>query len=146
LVHDRYLYLPLLGLLLVVVSAAAELTGRVVRPPARAGWAVLAAAAALALPLAAQTARYASAWTSNLALWEWGTRTDPTSAFGQSMLGVYLEAAGRLPEARAAFDRSIAITPLTSAYLGRAEIGVAEGRFAEAEGDVRLVLRDFPGN
>ena len=47
----------------------------------RGGQLVFICAAVISVPLAAQTVRYNSAWTSNLALWEWGVRSDPTSAF-----------------------------------------------------------------
>ena len=205
-VHDRYLYLPLLGALLVLVSAGEQIASkamgeteaagpsRIVDPAGRqgkarlagkaghtgevreaghagdsgdsanaggardvrrarhaggvvrAGWAVFGLAAAASIPLSVQTVRYARAWTSNLALWEWGIRTDPTSSVSQSMLGVYLQAAKRYPEARAAFDRALAITPVTGAYMGRAEISIDERRFAEAEADLRQVLSIFPDN
>lgn len=143
-VHDRYLYLPLLGALLIVVPLIASLASLALRAGARAAWIALAISAAMSLPLAVETLHYGVAWTGNLVLWQWGTLTDPSSAFSESMLGIYLRQAGRLPEARAAFDRALAITPVTSAYLGRAEINVAEKRFADAESDLRQVLESYP--
>lgn len=151
-VHDRYLYLPLLGLLLVLLPAAGALAGRLAGSPARGAGAVLVVFAAAAVPLAAQTWRYNSAWMSDVALWEWGVRSDPTSAFNANQLAVALHEAARgkdgrfdaamLERARAAADESLRLDPdMLNARMVRSEIFIEQGRFAEAERDLGEALR-----
>ncbi len=93
----------------------------------------------VAIPLGAQTIRYNRAWTSNLALWEWGVRSDPNSSFNYQQYGVQLQEAKRLEEAIAAFDRSIAIHPAPATTVARATALIDQKRFSEAERDLRQV-------
>jgi len=135
LVHDRYLYLPLLGLLMAVVPALPRAEGL-----------VLGVALCLSLPLGLATARYAAAWTSERALWERGVRSDPGSAFNWAQYAHALMQEGRLGPARDAVDRALGIGPVTSGFLTRAEIAMRQRRFPEAEGDLLKVLADQPDN
>jgi tetratricopeptide (TPR) repeat protein len=91
------------------------------------------------VPLGAQTVRYNRAWSSNLALWEWGVRSDPNSALNYQQYGVQLQIAKRLEEAVAAFNRSMEIAPAASTYVGRGTALIAQQKFAEAERDLREV-------
>ena len=147
LVHDRYLYLPLLGLLMLAVPALASVCKRTLAGDAqRAGWTCAALVVLAVVPLGLQTVRYNQAWLSELALWEWGVRSDPTSAFNHSQHGVALRGAGRNAEALQAFDRALDIEPVTDAFLNRAGIALDEGRFAKADRDLGRVLDAFPDN
>jgi predicted Zn-dependent protease len=85
-------------------------------------------------------------WTSELSLWTRGVWTDPGSAINWSLLGNARLRAGDAPGAREAFDRALAIAPVTSALLDRAELSLNEGRVEEAEADLRRVLANFPDN
>ena len=140
LVHDRYLYLPLLGFLILLAAAViqgVERFGIGIRRP----WLFLfVLAMILSVPLAAQTVRYNHAWTSNLALWEWGVESDPTSAYAHQQHAVYLQEAKRLDEAVAALNHSIEIKPIASTYVVRAAIWIEQQKFAEAERDLRAVV------
>jgi protein O-mannosyl-transferase len=140
LVHDRYLYVPLLGFLMLVIPAFASWLQRmggerIVRPSLL----IFIFAMIVSVPLGAQTVRYNRAWTSNLALWEWGVRFDPSSAFNYQQYGVQLHEAKRLDEAVAAFDRSIEIAPMASTYVTRGTALIEQQKFAEAERDLREV-------
>ena len=147
LVHDRYLYLPLLGLLMALAPPLAEAAGRLFHLDApRAHGVVLGLALCLSVPLAMKTARYAAAWTSELALWERGIRSDPGSSFNWAQYARALAQDGRLDAARAASDRALAIGPVTSGFLTRAEIALRQGRFPDAEADLLKVLADQPDN
>lgn len=141
LVHDRYLYLPLLGFLMVAVPAVASLleplAGERMR---RRVPLVFVCALIVSLPLAAQTVAYNRAWTSNLALWEWGVRSDADSAFNYQQYGVALHDAGRLDEAVRAFDRSIEIRPSPTAFLARGTALIDQKKLPEAERDLRDVI------
>jgi tetratricopeptide (TPR) repeat protein len=94
----------------------------------------------VSVPLAAQTVRYNRAWTSNLALCEWGTRSDPNSAENYQRYGAALYDAKRLEDAVAALNRSIEIAPTATTYIVRASAFVDQHRFAEAEHDLRAVI------
>jgi tetratricopeptide (TPR) repeat protein len=137
LVHDRYLYLPLLGFLLLTVPLLAALCQRFAGDRPLGSWLIFAFGAIVAIPLGAQTIRYNRAWTSNLALWEWGVRTDPNSSFNYQLYGVQLQEAKRPEEAIAAFDRSIAIHPTPATTVARATALIDQKRFADAERDLR---------
>jgi tetratricopeptide (TPR) repeat protein len=140
LVHDRYLYLPLLGLLLVVVPALQSVLLARRFPPRL----IAALVVAVCTLLSAQTIRYTRAWTTEPGFWEYAARMDPTSAFNQTRYANCLLQAGRRQEARRAFDLAIKSSPgMTYPYLGRAQLAVEEGRFADAEQDLRLVLSWF---
>lgn len=141
LVHDRYLYLPLLGFLILLVPVWTSLlqwigTERMLRPSLL----IFILAVLISVPLGAQTVRYNHAWTSNLALWEWGVRTDPGSAYVYQQYGVHLHEAKRVDEALAAFNRSIEITPIASTYVVRANALMDQKRFSEAEADLRAIM------
>jgi hypothetical protein len=140
LVHDRYLYLPLLGFLILVIPPLASLLQRIggerIVPPSLL---IFVIAMLVSVPLGAQTVRYNRAWTSNLALWEWGVCADPSSAFSYQQYGVHLQEAKRLEDAVAAFNRSIEIAPMASTYVARGTALIEEQKFAEAERDLREV-------
>ena len=141
LVHDRYLYVPLLGFLILTVPAIASLLQRAVSER-MSRWPLLVFILAMivSVPLAAQTVRYNRAWTSSLALWEWGVRSDPNSAYSYQLHGTSLYEAKRLEEAVAAFTRSIEIAPTASTYVVRATACIDQHKFAEAERDLRAVI------
>ncbi|HKP03874.1 MAG TPA: tetratricopeptide repeat protein [Chthoniobacterales bacterium] len=140
LVHDRYLYLPLLGFLMLVIPVLASLLERVAGEAAKRGpMLIFVFAVVVAVPLGAQTLRYNQAWTANLALWEWGVRSDPNSAFNYQQYGVKLQEAKKLADSVAAFDKSIAIRPMDATIVSRATTLIDLQRFAEAERDLRGV-------
>ena len=148
LVHDRYLYVPLLGFLILVVPAFTSLLQRIGGERiARQSLLVFLVAMIVSVPLAAQTVRYNRAWTSNLALCEWGARSDPSSAENYQRYGAALLDAKRLEDAVAALNRSIEIAPTASTYIVRASAFIDQHRFAEAEHDLRAVIsqKKVPG-
>lgn len=146
LVHDRYLYLPLLGFWMVALAGLAAALERVGGGRARATSWTVAVAALLVVPFALQTWRYNRAWTSEVALWELGVRVDPSSAFNLAQYGYALHREGRVDEALEALDRALAIGPVTTALLTRGEIRREQGRFAEARLDLELVVSAQPTN
>jgi tetratricopeptide (TPR) repeat protein len=139
-VHDRYLYLPLLGFLILLVPAFTSLLQRIGgERMTRSLFPIFIAALVVSVPLAAQAVIYNRAWTSDLALSEWGTRSDPTAALNYQRYGTSLYEAKRLEEAVAAFNRSIEIAPTASTYVVRATAWIDQHKFAEAERDLRAV-------
>ena len=141
LVHDRYLYIPLLGFLILVIPALTSLLQRIGgERMVRQSLLIFIVAMIVSVPLGAQTVSYNRAWTSNLALWEWGVRADPSSAFNYQQYGVHLQEAKRLEEAVAAFNRSIEIAPMASTYVARGTALINQQKFAEAERDLREAI------
>lgn len=145
LVHDRYLYLPLLGFCILLFGALARLIEAAGASPRAAQRACIVAAAIATPPLLWQTIDYNAAWRTNLGLWERGVKIDPGSASSWQQYGVYLNEAGRTDEAREALDRALAIEPLTNAYLARADVAAAQGRWNDSIADARLVIEKIPG-
>jgi protein O-mannosyl-transferase len=140
LVHDRYLYVPLLGFLILVIPACTSWLQRIGGERiVRQSLLIFIVAMIVSVPLAAATVRYNRAWTSNLALWEWGVRADSSSAFSYQQYGVHLQEAKRPEEAVAAFNRSIEIAPMASTYVTLGNTLIEQQKFAEAERDLREV-------
>jgi Flp pilus assembly protein TadD len=144
-VKDRYLYLPLLGFLMIIVPAAAQLLARLpnVQTRRRVGW---AATALLVLFLSAKTFQYNFAWRSELSVWEWAVRSDPRSATNMAGLGVAQMLAGRLEDARLTLDRSLDTHVTSDALSARAELALNQQRFADAAIDCQSLLQMQPDN
>jgi tetratricopeptide (TPR) repeat protein len=141
-VHDRYLYLPLLGFLIMIVPAVAALLERAKLTEAnRRPWLILAIALALCVPLSAQTFRYNRAWLSNEALWLWGLRHDPDTSFNYVQYGAELYLQKRYAESAEAYDRSLQIREHNLGYLGRGTSLIELERFDEAERDLKTVIQ-----
>lgn len=144
-VHDRYLYIPVLGLLLLAAPFAASLIAR--RTDELRARAIVAIALVVACaPLGVQTVLYGRAWMDDLPLWQRAVALDPDSSFNQVQLASYLVPEGRLAEARAALERALEINEVTNAYLGLSEIDMEERRYADAESRLLTVLERQPTN
>lgn len=144
LVHDRYLYLPLLGFLMLVVPELARLLSRVFEDQGnRMEWALAGLALLLCVPLGVQTVRNNRAWLSELALWERSIQVDPNSAWNYQQYGAELLAEGKPDAALAAFDRSIAIKPSPQALMGRGRGYADKKKYASSEADFQAVI-DMP--
>ena len=146
-VNDRHAFLSLLGFLIIAFTALDTVLVR------NAGWtrpaahrACLAAAAALCIPLAIKSALYTRAYASGQTFWEESVRSDPTSAFALTQYGRILKDQTRYDDAVAVFDRALTIAPLSTAYLLRAETRIEQRQFAQAEDDLRHVLKLDPAD
>ncbi len=147
LVHDRYLYLPLLGFWLLALGAPAVLAREHGSPHRRAiEVATTGLAALLVVGFTTVTASYAKSWTSELALWRRAVDTDPTSAYNWAQLGSALLAQGQSKEALVALDHALEIAPVTTALLDRAFIESRQGQLVDAERDLRRVQVEQPDN
>ncbi len=129
-VHDRYLYLPLLGILIVIFTSL----DRLLDPKF-----LLAASIVVAVPLGAQTFLQNRVWANDLALWDHAVRIDPDSATNQVQYGVALSGAGRNQEAISAFNAALDIEPSAYAYLGRAQSLIKSEQFEEAVWDLQTL-------
>jgi tetratricopeptide (TPR) repeat protein len=137
-VHDRYLYLPLFGLLIVVFSLLDEFF-----KPKFAGKSetfLVALGIILAIPLSLQTFFYNQVWKNNLALWSHNARIDTASATTFVNYAAELSGAGRYAEAVEAYNRSLENRPTALAYMGRARNLMALKRNDEAIRDLETAI------
>jgi tetratricopeptide (TPR) repeat protein len=143
-VKDRFLYLPLLGFLMIIVptvAAALRKLGGGDRAARRLGFALTAC---VAIALAGRTIAYNRAWRSEVALWENAVRTDPTSALNHQSLAVALIDAKQYARARPELTRAIEIAPVALSYLALADLDLAEQRYADATADAEEAIRLAP--
>lgn len=132
-VHDRYLYLPLLGLLMLVVPVAAKYLGE---------QNVVIVAVILSVFAAVQTVRYNTAWANDLSLWTWTTAVDDSS-FSSMQYGSALAEAGRDADSITAFSAAIAKKPVPRGYIGRGRGYLKAKQYQKAEADLLKAIQ-FP--
>lgn len=166
LVHDRYLYIPLFGLLLMLLGFVMWLARRL--PEDRLQIGVLTFSTIAMSILGWQTLRYGDAWKSNLSLWAWGYREAPKSQFAVHHYALELlnrstsldsksmkaDQEGRLvdaakmrsdaqrdrQEAEKLFGEALSIGPSGTSYLAMAETLMGEERYGEAERVLKMVI------
>jgi tetratricopeptide (TPR) repeat protein len=137
---DRYLYVPAIGLWLILgdqlVRVSVQVSDRLAARPRLARPAALwsaACGAALLLALAAGTFDVARAWSGDVALFTRVVERYPGKAFGHHNLGTaYLDRAGDLDGAERELERALALDP-------------AFPRLRTQLGWVRLRRGDSPG-
>lgn len=136
-VHDRYLYLPLLGFLLLMFPYLVDLFEKINKKNTNniiLGFVVL-----ISILLSIKTYTYNKVWTNELSLWTQSVTVDPTSAFNYSQLGSVLSDNGRINEAVLAYNNSLDIKPTPLAYMGRARNLLAQKKYEEAIWDLQTV-------
>ncbi|MGQ0543188.1 MAG: tetratricopeptide repeat protein [Blastocatellia bacterium] len=131
-VHDRYLYLSLLGMLTFLFLLVPSTN--------RAPKFVLAATLALAFLLGFQTLRYSSVWKSDLSLWRHSVTIDQSSSFNWLQLGSVLTEKELIDEAIDAHNKSLAIRPSALALVGRARNQITKRESNAAITDLKEVL------
>ena len=136
-VHDRYLYLSLLGFLMVTGSYVFDK----LRESAKALRVAGAVSIAIIVFLGIQTIVYNRVWSSNHSLWEYNVKADPNSAASFAQFASELSDEGRYAEAISAYDRSIQIKETPLALMGRARNLIARGRYDEAVADTEKVIK-----
>jgi tetratricopeptide (TPR) repeat protein len=105
-VAERFLYLPMVGL---VLAAGPVLDRLAARPGWR--WPVLGATTGLVLIFAAGTSARLPVWRDDLTLYGNITKTSPDSANAFYNLGTAYQSRGRLSEAAAAYRSSLGLRP-----------------------------------
>jgi tetratricopeptide (TPR) repeat protein len=142
-VHDRYLYLPLCGAILMLSQLIYDAARRIGKRSGR-GMGVTVAGALAAL-LAVLAYQQNPTWANEVALWEQAAKTDPTSAHASAQYGEALRQAGKFSQARSELERSLALNPdLRTSNLALGMLAVAEKRFIEAERLLRHILAALP--
>ncbi len=148
-IADRYVYVPLIGLSLLIAWEAAQWWPR-------ATWArtvgVIVAVAVLGLCVM-QTRRQLPHWENNITLFRRAVEVSPHSATARKNLGEALARAGRFAEALVEYEKALQIHPTDAAILS--DLGTVLlrlGRADEAVQRLRAALEtnpndpDFPFN
>jgi tetratricopeptide (TPR) repeat protein len=136
-VHDRYLYLPLLGFLMLILPYLIEKLEKITRRGEI--HVALILTIAIGLPLAFQTFSYNRVWATDLSLWQNSVRVDPNSSFNWLQLGAEFLEKEKFDEAAKAYNNSIDIKPSPLALMGRARIFIAQNQPEEAVWDLQTV-------
>jgi len=145
LVHDRYLYLPVLGWLGLAGLGLAAVRQELPRlAPSRRR----AVAGGLGLALLATCVTKVLAlvpdYRDERSLFRAAVANDPGASFHWAQLAATELRLGQFAAAAAAADRALALQPVTAALLVRADLAARERRFAAAEADLEAILRTFP--
>lgn len=130
-VHDRYLYLPLLGILILITLFATKFIKEKY---------ILVIAAIISLPLCFQTFSYNTAWASELALWSSAAKID-RGADTLSQYGSELSEQGKVDEAIQIYTESLTDRPLPRSFLGRGRNLLLKKKYAEAEKDFGAIIQ-----
>lgn len=137
-VHDRYLYLPLLGFLLMVFPYLAEILQK--KFPEKSEKFLLIIGVLLSVPLAVQTFINNEYWKNEIALWEHNIKVDPSSAFNFSQYGYALLEKEKYAEALEAFNQSLDIHSSANTLMGRARANIFLNNYEEAVWDLQTVI------
>ena len=143
---DRYSYVPLIGVFVMIAWGAGELAERARGfTGARRVAGVLAVLLVGALALAAS--RQVRTWESGVTLWERVLATGGSSTVSHNNLGVALQKAGRFDEAASQLREAIRLEPRHArAHSNLGNVQFAQGRYAEAIRTYDEALRLDPGH
>ena len=137
-VHDRYLYLPLLGYLLMLFPYMAEILRK--KMPAKTETGLIILGVLASLPLAVQTVINNQYWKNELALWEHNIKIDPSSSYSYMLYGTALNQSGNYAEALEAFNRSLDNRQTALGLMGRARANIFLNNYEEAVWDLKTVV------
>jgi protein O-mannosyl-transferase len=139
LAHDRYLYLPLAGILMLIVPELVRLISPSEKDPRRKMLTV--GFGALAIVLAIKTVSYNSVWFSSETLWRYAVTIDPQSAHA------WFNLASATPDQReslAAYERSLSMRPTYTAFVGKSRALISLGNNEAAVGAARSAIAADP--
>jgi tetratricopeptide (TPR) repeat protein len=147
---DRFLYLPLAGLVLAAGSGLAWLVGKGKGPGPLKSLRVLgpflfAGAIGLVAALGIATVRQTAVWQDNVGFFQYCVDLAPENAEAHNMLGKALSHRGRWSDAIAHYQKAVEIVPdypQAHSNLGLALLRL--DRYAEAERELRIVLSLTP--
>jgi hypothetical protein len=141
-VMDHFLYLPIIGLLGLVVAALGQLEKRLTasaRPYAMGGIAIVM------VLLAFTSHRYAKVFISSEAEWTYTIRYNPDAWAAHNDLGNALLDAKRLPEAKAQYEEALKLNPgYPEAHNNLGIVLYETGRPYEALDQFELALKYCP--
>ncbi|MBM3766318.1 MAG: phospholipid carrier-dependent glycosyltransferase [Acidobacteria bacterium] len=147
-VQDRYLFVPLLGVTVLVLRAV-EATLRRTSGENRqlVSGSLIGLTVVLAVVLAGLTVREQATWSSDEKLWDAAVENDPQSAWAFLERSQLNGRTGRWDQARRDVERAYLLSPFSpEVILQRAEVAIAQARYAEAIGDLRFFLEKIPAS
>jgi protein O-mannosyl-transferase len=140
---DRYTYIPLIGLFVMIAWGVSEAT---------AGWRrrrVLLSSAAAAALLACLLATWVQLgyWRSSETLFTHALQVDPTNYMAYHHLGMALANEGKIDQAIDMYRKTLAVAPeYPSAYNNLAIVYAEQGRYDEAVPLFKAAIRLTPNN
>lgn len=137
-VHDRYLYLPVMGFLTIIVPSFAKALRS--KAEKRSDLILIAISVILSVPLAFQTFASNRVWKNDLTLWEHNIAIDPSSSSSYMLYGSALSQAGKHAEALEAYNRSLDNRQTALGLMGRARANIFLGNNEEAVWDLKTVV------
>ncbi len=143
---DRYTYIPLIGLFVIIAWLGPEAVRRLV--PARRGVYASAALACAALGvLAALAFRQTSYWHDDMRLFKYTVRVSPRNAIGYNGIGVALMEQRRPAEAIGYFRKALAIYPTNALFYNNMAVANEDlGRLDAAAANFEMALRVSPSD
>lgn len=136
-VHDRYLYLPLLGVLVLtfrILLLSSVFDKKTLHKP------LAAVVAVIVVVLSVRSMTYNPVWGSDLALWSHNVEIDRNSSLSFTNLGAELSARKNYRAALAAYDRAVEIKPTALGMMGRGRTYISLGDTQKAIADLNRVI------
>lgn len=138
---ERYLYLPVFGLVLALVFTAADLW----KKKSERGWLLATVCAMILACYTAATIPRNTVWRDNYTLWSDTVRHYPDSAIARYNLAHELKQAGRLQEAIDQYRAAVSLAPeLADAHMNLGNIYAVTGLPDIAISEYRTTLRIRP--
>jgi len=144
---DRFGYIPLIGLFILIAWGIPDLLGRVRNANILLG--VAAGVAVLACTLIAR--RQVGSWENSLALWTHAVAVDPENYRAQGLLGLALVEHGELDQAvthyneALRYSKALRLKPdIAEVHYALGNIFVDQGKFAEAFEEYTEAIRTNP--
>jgi tetratricopeptide (TPR) repeat protein len=136
---NRYMYLPMLGLLIIIVCAAKDFVASRLRMKI----VVAILAVVLLSALVILTRMQVRHWQNSITLYEYALKVTQNNALAENNYGIALSEAGRLDEAISHLNKALSITPNmpeAEKNLGRAYL--EQGKAGEAVACFRKVIEN----
>ena len=138
---DRYTYIPLIGLFIVVIWGAAELAGRLQVPKA----ALTGAAVAVFAVCSVLTDRQAQRWQDSVTLFRHALEVTENNSLAHKNLGAALASQGKYEEALQHVTESLRIQPEPKEYVSQAWLYLQIGEYGKALQACRNSIALSPG-
>jgi tetratricopeptide (TPR) repeat protein len=138
---DRYTYVPLIGIFLMLAWGISDLAKRWSVPLVALGSAV-AALVAVCLGLTIGQVRY---WRNTVTLWEHAVAVTPPNPLAEQSLGLELARLGRTAEAERHLEAAVRLDPADAqTYIHLGDLLLSAGRLKEAEANYRAAQQANP--
>jgi tetratricopeptide (TPR) repeat protein len=141
-IMDHFLYIPLIGIVGLIVAAIGSLEERIPAAKRIAFTGLITAVVAL---LAFEAHAYAGVFTDEESLWGYTLEHYPNSWLAHYNLGNALFESGKIPEAIEEYERALAINPRDAMAHNNLGIALAQtGELAQAREQFEAALRIVP--